>query len=364
MDPLVLAVTMNLNEYKEIIAEKILRHSKILERHGIIKYLPNMLMFTPTEELLHRVLSKDTLRHVRAYLYEVALPYMGFALKTRQALTSLTLGSLSILRRKITYPNPYSEIYFKVNDKLLKLHETLKNVKVIKDLGGVVNYTVLAEYRENGVKTVVMKKYRDWKAVKWVPTTLWIAGFVDFTPIPSERLLREVRALLTLSKYGFKVPHIYAVDWVNKVLVREYVEGLPLSDIIKEIKRTYEISYKAGELLAKMHSKNIIFGDSRPSNIVYSNGILVPVDLEQSSTTISAGWDIIEFLSFLSVDLLFKVKAVLKAIESFTEGYLSIRKDKSIFYDAFKAKYVRILLPISPILPLIVSHVKNIIEAR
>ena len=355
---------MNIDRYRSVITEKILRHSKVLEEYNILKYVPEMLMFTPTESMLHKVLSRSTLRYIKAYLYETALPYMGYALKTRQALTSLTLGSLSILRKKITYPNPYSEVYFKVNEKLLRLHETLKNVKVIKDLGGIVNYTVLAELRENGVRTVVMKKYRDWKAIKWVPTTLWIAGFVDFTPIPSERLLREIRALTTLLKHGFKVPCIYAVDWVNKVLVREYIEGLPLSNVIKKYKRTYEITYEAGKLLAEMHSRNIMFGDSRPSNIVYSNGILVPVDLEQSSTTIPASWDIAEFISFMSVDLYFKVKTVLKAVENFIEGYLSVRKDKSIFHDAFKAKYIRILLPISPMLPLVASHVKTLLEAK
>jgi len=363
LDPLVLALTMKIGKYRKVIEEKIVQYSGILEKYNIVQFIPKLFMFVPMEDLLRKAVSKDKLRFLKSYMYDAMLPYMNYLLKTRQALSSLTLGSINIVREKIAYPNPYSEVYFKVDDKLVKLHETLRNVKVIKDLGGIVNYTVLAKLKGNGEKLVVMKKYRNWKAIKWLPTALWTIGSIDFTPIPGERLLRETRALIILAKYGFKVPSIYSIDWVNKVLVREYIEGIPLSDIIrKKKKKLSEIAYRAGALLASIHSKGITLGDSRPSNIILSNGHLVPVDLEQSSNTIPPAWDIAEFLSFMSMDLLFRIKESLNAAKSFAEGYLSISNNRKVFYDSFKAKYVRILLPISPIFPLIASYVKDIIE--
>ncbi|HIE55180.1 MAG TPA: hypothetical protein EYP90_08380, partial [Chromatiaceae bacterium] len=165
-------------------------------------------------------------------------------------------------------------------------------------------------------------------------------------------MLREIKALIMLAKYGFKVPSIYSVDWVNKVLIREYIEGTPLSDITRKKKKELsEISYKAGVFLASIHSIGITLGDSRPSNIILSNGHLIPVDLEQSSNTIPPAWDIAEFLSFMSMDLLFRIKESLNAAKNFAEGYLSVSNNRKVFYDSFKAKYVRILLPISPIFP-------------
>lgn len=363
LDPFVLALAMKIGKYRKVVEEKVVQHSGILEKYNIVRFIPEFSMFTPTGDFLKKAMGKEKLRFLKSYMYDAMLPYVNYLLKTRQALSSLALGSINIVREKIVYPNPYSEVYFKVNDKLVRLHETLREVKVIKDLGGVVNYTVLAKLKENREKLVVIKKYRNWKAIKWLPTALWTIGLIDFTTIPSERLLREIKALIMLAKYGFKVPSIYSVDWVNKVLIREYIEGTPLSDIIRKKKKELsEISYKAGVLLASIHSKGITLGDSRPSNIILSNGHLIPVDLEQSSNTIPPAWDIAEFLSFMSMDLLFRIKESLNAAKNFAEGYLSISNNRKVFYDSFKAKYVRILLPISPIFPLIASYVKDVIE--
>lgn len=363
LDPFVLALAMKIGKYRKVVEEKVVQHSGILEKYNIVRFIPEFSMFTPTGDFLKKAMGKEKLRFIKSYMYDAMLPYVNYLLKTRQALSSLALGSINIVREKIVYPNPYSEVYFKVNDKLVRLHETLREVKVIKDLGGVVNYTVLAKLKENREKLVVIKKYRNWKAIKWLPTALWTIGLIDFTTIPSERLLREIKALIMLAKYGFKVPSIYSVDWVNKVLIREYIEGTPLSDIIRKKKKELsEISYKAGVLLASIHSKGITLGDSRPSNIILSNGHLIPIDLEQSSNTIPPAWDIAEFLSFMSMDLLFRIKESLNAAKNFAEGYLSISNNRKVFYDSFKAKYVRILLPISPIFPLIASYVKDVIE--
>lgn len=365
LDPFVLALAMKIGKYRKVVEEKVVQHSGILEKYNIVRFVPEFSMFTPTGDFLKKAVGKEKLRFLKSYMYDAMLPYVNYLLKTRQALSSLALGSINIVREKIVYPNPYSEVYFKVNDKLVRLHETLREVKVIKDLGGIVNYTVLAKLKENREKLVVIKKYRNWKAIKWLPTALWTIGLIDFTTIPSERLLREIKALIMLAKYGFKVPSIYSVDWVNKVLIREYIEGTPLSDIIRKKKKELsEISYKAGVLLASIHSKGITLGDSRPSNIILSNGHLIPVDLEQSSNTIPPAWDIAEFLSFMSMDLLFRIKESLNAAKNFAEGYLSISNNRKVFYDSFKAKYVRILLPISPIFPLIASYVKDVIEGN
>ena len=116
-----------------------------------------------------------------------------------------------------------------------------------------------------------------------VAVKVMLAALVD-EPGFSERFLIEARAMASLRHPGVVAIHDYRSDAQVTYLVMEYVEGEPLSSVLRRLGRldwqsTMDIVAQAAEALAAAHERGIVHRDVKPANLlVRRDGTVVLTD--------------------------------------------------------------------------------------
>ena len=235
-----------------------------------------------------------------------------------------------------------------------------------RGLGSIINYTKLIMVRDDGVvQRLVVKRYREWRALKWAPLALWAGLGSEFSTGPSERLAREYYALLLLSSKGLPVPKPLYVDWSRRVMVREYVEGETLSKLIAR-GEGLDVYESLGRVVGDVHALGLSLGDLRPCNVIVEKSSRKPflIDLEQASTRRDKSWDIAELVAFTLIDTRYDVGFTKKLLGCFVMGYTS-RMPFDVVLKAFSYRYMRILAPIAPppLMLAVKKHVERLVSA-
>ncbi|RLI26436.1 MAG: hypothetical protein DRO52_02520 [Candidatus Hecatellales archaeon] len=138
-----------------------------------------------------------------------------------------------------------------------------------------------------GVKLVV-KRFSDLPGLKWL-LSLPFKPLYPFTLSACERLKREY-AFFKAEHRSVKTPKVYVVDWEEKTLEREFIEGESLSSM--------EVLEAAGLLasaLASLHGEGWCLGDCKPSNFIVKNGSIYVIDGEQAVRSFNENyriWDL------------------------------------------------------------------------
>lgn len=132
----------------------------------------------------------------------------------------------------------------------------------------------------------------------------WVLGLLPPASIhyPYEtsalgRLLREER-FYTRPPRGVRVPRVYEVDYRRTVMVKEYIEGTPLS-----VPGEREAGV-LGDALGRIHSQDYCLGDTKPSNFLKTReGQVAVIDAEQALTGCGdeeyKDWDTVLLMVFL-----------------------------------------------------------------
>jgi TP53 regulating kinase-like protein len=78
-----------------------------------------------------------------------------------------------------------------------------------------------------------------------------------------------------MGRVGEGVPKIFKIDENKKEIEMEFISGKKLSESLNNFskKKQEEIAKKIGEIVEKIHNKNIIHGDLTTSNIIYNKEI-------------------------------------------------------------------------------------------
>lgn len=77
------------------------------------------------------------------------------------------------------------------------------------------------------------------------------------------RTIREAEMLSRAKEAGIRSPYVYFLDTKRDEIIMEYIEGANLKTIFSA-----ELALKLGELIAKLHFRNIIHGDVTTSNFI------------------------------------------------------------------------------------------------
>ncbi|MCW3996049.1 MAG: phosphotransferase [Candidatus Bathyarchaeota archaeon] len=212
-----------------------------------------------------------------------------------------------------------------------------RNVDIaVEPVGGMLNDVYLIRAcNEEGETKVLAKRFKDWSGFKWFPLTLWSFGARSFAVTGQPRLAKECAISEYLLSEGFKVPRILHVSNAERLIFMEYIDGENLSQAIKRIATsTNEDIYRkelakirnTGEILAKVHSRNISLGDTKPDNVlIKEDGTIYLIDFEQASRNGDKAWDIAVFLYYSGHYLQpFESNGKAEAIaKAFIEGYLN-----------------------------------------
>jgi tRNA A-37 threonylcarbamoyl transferase component Bud32 len=219
-----------------------------------------------------------------------------------------------------------------------------------KDIGEPYSTTrVLTFADEERAKSVVVKNYTDVRSLKWALLGIWASSAKRFSTAPLSRMDREYGMTLSLKGMGVLVPSVLAVAPSERILVKDFVSGLPLSGIISSILKgsSSEVGPVSayGEVLAKVHGEGIAVGDAKPSNVIVSKEGLYLTDLEQAFAGGDQAWDIAEFL-YYTAKLSNREDAMRKVATAFLDSYAKSGDRTNIA----KARSPRYLGPFRPFL--------------
>lgn len=205
--------------------------------------------------------------------------------------------------------------------------------KKIKDLIDLIDegfsQTVLKEI--DGRKLVIKKYGREKGFVKWLTIKLLNlpVSVYPYVLDPTVRMEREVNFMKKTEKV-VPTPKPYLIDWVNKVVVRDYVEGTPLSLLNGE---EYVL---IGKTLFKIHNEGFALGDTKYSNFIIKDNVVYVIDSEQAVDNAKPCymfWDIVVFLSTSLAKLTYGLNRVRKLntfIEMLINGYVNEGDGKAL----------------------------------
>ena len=145
-------------------------------------------------------------------------------------------------------------------------------------------------------KTIVVKKLAKSKAIGWS------ASARNYKVDPLFRLSIEYKALRYIRLLGLNSPVIESVVLGKKILVTEFIEGILMSDIMKNCLNRNTIDglgwiKVAGEKIGMIHADKSTLGDINPSSLIIRKGTLYITGAEQFG--FKSGdpvWDIVSFI--------------------------------------------------------------------
>jgi Kae1-associated kinase Bud32 len=286
---------------------------------------------------------------------------------TQNAETFLKTQKINWLRQQETAPfiDPQKYVFFPAGEGLVSLSDKI-DIKgftqkiLLKDadaevdvepIGGVLNDVYVITANE---KRILVKRFKDWSGFKWFPLSLWSFGARSFSVSGQARLAKECAISEVLHSEGFKVPKVFHVSNAERLIFMEFIEGESLGKIIKKYgtlnDESVEIDVlgtirRVGLNLAKVHSNNVVLGDTKPDNVlVKQDGTIYLIDFEQAQQGGDRAWDIAVFLYYCGhylqpFDGTSKAEAITK---SFIEGYIEGGGNINDIHKAATPKYTRI----------------------
>jgi len=234
------------------------------------------------------------------------------------------------------------------------LKDKSENIEV-EPLGGMLNDVYLINARGNGKETKVLaKRFKDLSGFKWFPLTVWSLGARPMVIAAQARLAKECAINESLRSEGFNVPKILHISNAERIIFMEYIEGESFSQAIKRIAmapegETFDVELanlsRAGELLANVHSHNIVLGDTKPENmLVKPDGSIFMIDFEQATLGGDKAWDVAVFLYYSGHYLqpLYGKDKAESIAYAFINGYLKAGGDVEVIKKAGTSKYTRV----------------------
>ncbi len=205
----------------------------------------------------------------------------------------------------------------------------------------------------HGEKYIIKKYSRELGIIKWfiVKTASRILNIYPYASDPVERMRRETIFFIS-SDVDVKHPRIYLMDWINNIVIREYVPGEPISPLDRNV---YPV---IGEILARIHYSGYVLGDTKFFNFLRTpeNEIYL-IDAEQairSGDSKHRAWDLIVFIitimyRLISLSSLVYPEKYLDNIDAFIEAYSQHYEDyRSIFEEFGRASISNVVMMLLP----------------
>jgi tRNA A-37 threonylcarbamoyl transferase component Bud32 len=199
----------------------------------------------------------------------------------------------------------------------------------ISPLAGVLNEVYLVT---SGKDRFVAKRFTDWHGFKWFTLNFVSFGSKFFALSGKTRMTNEYGINRYLAKRGMKVPQVIHANVKQRLLVENYIAGMPVNRFVTEAvsqgaltKSQHRVGESLGETLATIHEFGVSVGDSKPENFVVKDGEIFTVDLEQAGKRGDRAWDIAELLFYTGhySPSTTPTKALSELVEAFVRGYLT-----------------------------------------
>jgi Mn2+-dependent serine/threonine protein kinase len=361
--------------------------SKIVQQNGYVSVTRQFISQCqdPKKRIIN--LAKNMPRTLFTSLFGVVPQLMNVV--TQNAETFLKTQKINWLRQQEIshFIDPQKFVFFPAGEGLVSLSDKidikgytkrllLKDAAVdveVEPIGGMLNdvYVIRA-----GERKVLVKRFKDWSGFKWFPLSLWSFGARSFAVSGQARLAKECAISEVLHSEGFNVPKIFHVSNAERLVFMEFIEGESLGKIIKKYGTSTDKAVEADVLstvrrvgvnLAKVHSYNVVLGDTKPDNVlIRQDGAIYLIDFEQAQQGGDRAWDIAVFLYYCGhylqpFDSNTKAEAIAK---SFVDGYLEGGGSSNDVRKAATPKYTRIFSIFTmPAITLVIANICRKAEA-
>ena len=203
------------------------------------------------------------------------------------------------------------ECYWKLPEGLLIIDDT-DWLDTIANSNGFSRYVISNRFRlgkstsvvhtmsdpddDSRKKTIVVKKLAKSKAIGWSSSAR------NYKVDPLFRLGIEYKALRYIRLLGLNSPVIESVVLGKKILVTEFIEGIMISDIMKNCLNRNTIDglgwiKVAGEKIGIIHADKSTLGNINPSSLIIRKGTLYITGAEQFGfRSGDPVWDIVSFI--------------------------------------------------------------------
>jgi len=251
-------------------------------------------------------------------------------------------------------------------ERLATLSGLVVYTKKEKSLGEIYTTARLLTLRgANGNEArFVFKHFADIRSVKWALLNVWSLSR-KFSTSPQARMHREYRASIVLRSRGVMTPLILGAVLDDKILVKEYIEGERLSDIVQGVltgrsDQTLMVE-RFGEAMGAIHRADFALGDSKATNVIIkADGRLFFTDLEQATEGGDQAWDVAAFV-YYQAKLSFKEAGMKRVADAFLRGYKRANGAENIV----KAKNPKYVAPFRPLTaPQLMKAVRESIDAN
>jgi tRNA A-37 threonylcarbamoyl transferase component Bud32/predicted nucleotidyltransferase len=316
-----------------------------------------------------------TKRGVRQYAVHGYAGRVGFNVFKDEA-----LSKVKRMREKVDPPAELEEPKRLIGlEEGFTLPKTEQMVERLASLSGLVAYTrsqkslgeiystaklMTLKAPSGGEAKFVLKHFADIRSVKWALLNVWSLSR-KFSTSPQARMHREYHASIVLRAKGVATPRIIGAVLDDKVLVKEYIEGERLSDIVQGVLtgRSAEtgVVERFGEAMGEIHRAGFALGDSKATNvIVKGDGGLCFTDLEQAVEGGDQAWDVAAFI-YYQAKLSLKEAGTRKVADAFLGGYRRVNGAENIV----KAKSPKYATPFRPLTaPQVLKAVRESLDAN
>jgi tRNA A-37 threonylcarbamoyl transferase component Bud32/predicted nucleotidyltransferase len=221
-----------------------------------------------------------------------------------------------------------------------------------KRLGNLNSRTVLYVIKHDlGEYKIAVKELAKSKTVKWAALSIWTSPVKRFRVDPLFRLGSEYKALRYIRSLGLHTPIVEAVVLDKKLLVTQFIEGMTLSNVIRDYNDNKGDSgwlYHAGEQVARIHIDGSSLGNIKPKNIIVSSNkkLLYFTDVEQF--VFNGGdqaWDLAQFISW-GLKSTHNTNLASKIVREFLQGYIQVAGNSNVIKLAKSKRYIESFYPV------------------
>ncbi len=218
-------------------------------------------------------------------------------------------------------------------------------------------------YDTKSGRIVVLKRFNDPSNLKWIIMSpavemLKMIG-IKLTISSTQRFWNEYSVWLNNSVVGFRIPRILYIDPWELAIVREYIAGKDLVQIIEEAgskRYIVDLIKEIIESIAKTHKRDICFGDSKPDNFIVDNeNNIYIIDLEQISkcnNNTHKAWDIVSFIYYISFMVSEKkATVILEELDAIIKSYYRINSDRGVAKEISNSIFPSIMVSLALINP-------------
>ncbi len=314
-------------------------------------------------------------RAARSFAVHELLQRAGFESKTKP-LSQLKMGEETELPKELDHPKELLRleqgVVFDDPEEMVEQIARLSGFAGTyayqeKKKGDLINSSKELEiWTEKKRAKFILKTFSQVKSAKWLLLDVWSLAAKRFNMSPLSRLDREVDAATRVRQLGIKTHKIVGVSLQDRTLVTEYVAGSPLIETVQSILegKSSEVKNIEGyaEVLAKLHKAGLVYGDTKPQNVLVGKEGIELLDLEQTVERGGKGWDLAEFLYFSASHLEKKKdnkssdKEIRKekndGMKIIAEAFLGAYKKQNGTQVISDARSVRYLLPFLPVISL------------